>query len=545
MHIRGNSARAMHIPDEAICYTPSERYQRLNQPAIRVMMERAVAAAQNSTPITSPSSQQLGIMLGSPDQPQHLPKPGDILGQRYRLTHRLGVGGYSTVFAADDLLDGGSLAVKILKTQSVHNDPSALGRMRQEAELIKGIEHPNILRIYAFERHGPFAFLVMEKLHGASLAHIIHEQGPAPTERVLAMTRQMLSALHAAHTRRVLHRDIKPENILMCPTHGPEREIAKLVDFGLAKSFGEQNFDDDLEITLVKTKAGGFMGTPRYTSPEQAVGDPVGPYTDLFSLGLVISEWLSGTIRLKGDTHAELMRYLVGPQPLDVSDCPRAWQPWLAQLLDKEPKRRFSSARQAMDALEHILKHGAAPGGIQTESIDAYDLAASGYFADALQVDGPISFLDSDAPLELDLERVAKTTPVKQVTSPHMAALPAHLLGSTPQPQPPGPPQHTPAPRPGMLEQQSNPQLNVPQAFQGTNPELQVPQAFHQTNPELRTPFQNPPGADSTGLIEPANFAPPAREEQGMSIGTIIIAGILSCLIVLSLVLAILVITGS
>lgn len=479
-------------------------------------------------------------MLGSPDQPQHLPKPGDLLGQRYRLTHRLGVGGYSTVFAADDLLDGGSIAVKILKTQSVHNDPSALGRMRQEAELIKGIEHPNILKIYAFERHGPFAFLVMEKLHGSSLARIIHEQGPAPTERVLAMTRQMLGALHAAHSHRVLHRDIKPENILMCPTHGPEREVAKLVDFGLAKSFGEQDFDDDLEVTLVKTKVGGFMGTPRYTSPEQAVGDPVGPYTDLFSLGLVISEWLSGTIRLKGDTHAELMRYLVGPQPLDVSDCPRAWQPWLAQVLSKDPKRRYASAQQALEALEYSLEHGGAPGGIQTEDFDAYDLAASGYFADALQIDGPISFLDSNAPLELDLERVAKTTPVKQVTSPHMAALPAHLLGEQALP-----PQHTPPPRPGVLEQQSNPQLNVPQAFQGTNPELQVPQAFHQTNPELRTPFHDTSSPDNAGIIEPENFAPPARGDAGMSIGTIIIAGILSCLIVLSLVLAILVITGN
>ncbi len=353
-------------------------------------------------------------------------QPGDVLAQRYRLTRPLGAGGYSTVFAATDLTTQQEIAVKILKTGGGNNDPSALPRLRQEANLLQSIDHPNILKIYNFEQYQDLAYVTMENVPGISLAHIIYREGPAESERVLPIVKQLLSALHATHVQRILHRDIKPENILISP--GPP-ETCKIVDFGLAKAYMEEDLEpNNLQVTLVKTKAGGFLGTPRYTPPEQALGDPIGPYTDLFSLGLVIAEWLTGEVRLKGDTHAELMRNLVGPTPVDVSDCPRAWQKWLSMILCKDPTQRFRDAQQALTSL--IDEVEAELFGRRAEDL-AMDIP-DGFF----QSSNTGSFLDEDGPLELDLERVEQTRPAPPAVHPGFG--PPHVQQ--------GPPHHSAPP---------------------------------------------------------------------------------------------------
>lgn len=381
---------------------------------------------------TSPQDAQAEVKL----------KPGDVLAQRYELIQQIGSGGYSTVFAATDRHSGNQLAIKILKTGGGNNDPSALARLRQEANLLQTIDHPHVLKIFAFERYQDLAYVTMEHIPGISLAHIIYRQGAAPSERVLPIVKQLLAALHAVHSQQILHRDIKPENILISP--GPP-ESCKLVDFGLSKAYVETNLAaDKLKVTLVKTKAGGFLGTPRYTPPEQALGDEVGPYTDLFSLGLVIAEWLTGEVRLKGDTHTELMRNLVGPHTIDVSDCPRAWQKWLAMILAKDPARRFRSAQQALTALVSEVEAEIFDKRAEEFAMDVPD----GFFPSSES--STTSFLEEDGPLELDLERVQQ----HEAQKPTPFAPPAHDTFPAAAPlgaQPPVTPQSPFAPPPASL----------------------------------------------------------------------------------------------
>jgi|GEM_PF-4639092 serine/threonine protein kinase len=432
----------------------------------------------------------------SPNIPALRMRPGDTLAKRYKLTRKLGAGGYSTVFAATDAQEQRDVAIKILKTDGAHNDPSALGRLRQEALLLRSIRHPNVLRIFDFERHGDIAFLVMEMLDGHSLARIIATEGPAPSERVLPVVKQLLSALNAAHQNKILHRDIKPENILLCAP-GPKskqglREVAKLVDFGLAKSYApwdDETDKEELQITLVKTKAGGFLGTPRYTPPEQAVGDPVGPYTDLFSLGLVIAEWLTGELRLKGDTHAELMRNLVGPDPVYVGDCPQAWRGWLRRMLDKNPENRIQNASQAMNQLQEMVV--AELNGNRRAGELAFDSEQES-FVDAfiMHEDGPTSFLDEDGPLELDLDKLAETQRPKTVSSPEMWA-----LANTALPDEMTPPMTNMPPLPGQEGQAFG---GAPPQFQGTDASAMAPPPQHGRPPNM-PPMRATPLQGATG----------------------------------------------
>lgn len=400
-------------------------------------------------------------------------QPGDVLAQRYQLTHALGAGGYSTVFAAIDLSTQREIAVKVLKTGGGNNDPSALPRLRQEASLLKSIHHPNILEIFDFERYQDLAYVTMENVPGISLAHIIHREGPAESERVLPIVKQLLSALHATHIQRVLHRDIKPENILISP--GPP-ESCKIVDFGLAKSYVDEDLEhSNLKITLVKTKAGGFLGTPRYTPPEQALGDPIGPYTDLFSLGLVVAEWLTGEVRLQGETHAELMRNLVGPEPVEISDCPRAWHNWLTMILCKDPTQRFQDAQQALSSLIDEVEGELFGRRAEEFAMDIPD----GFF----QSSSANSFLDEDGPLELDMERVEQT---RQPPSQPSFAPPTHA------------PHHTPTTNFGPPGQGAPPHV-APPHFAQAPPMPGAPNAFRtQMNDPLNQTISSPHGFQPT-----------------------------------------------
>ena len=362
--------------------------------------------------------------------PPHTLQVGDTLLGRYTLMRPLGAGGYSTVFAAHDAKTQAHVAIKILKVEGDHQDPSALGRLRQEAMLLRQLSHPNILRIFDFFPLPHGAFLSMELLQGRNLAQLLYDDGPAHSERALPLIKQLLSALETAHTHKILHRDLKPENILICPS--PQGNYAKLVDFGLAKNYAAQGLEpNEFGLTMVKTRAGGFLGTPRYAAPEQAVGDAVGPYTDLFSLGLVIAEWLTGAYRLKGDTHAELLRGLVSGEPVDLMDCPDAWRAWLRRILDKDPASRYQTATEALEELATKVEP-AIFGARHTGDFVFHEATKSYVWGLDAEAPDAASFLDHDDPLELDLEGVEATqfTPHTQPTPP---AEPTVTMGFVPQ----------------------------------------------------------------------------------------------------------------
>lgn len=345
-------------------------------------------------------------------------QPGDTLVDRYQLTHQLGAGGYSQVFAADDLDTGAALAIKILHRDAQQHDPSAMGRMQQEGQILSKLDHPNIVTVYDFQRTDEGMFLVMEKLLGRNIAQSIELEGPFSGDRVYPLAKQLLDALDCAHDAHILHRDIKPQNIILCLDQAAQGGlVAKLVDFGLAKGLDRSGPQEIDAITMVQTKTEGFMGTPRYTPPEQALGDTLSPATDLFALGLVIAEWLTGRVRIKGDRHVDIMTNLVSAEPVDVSDCPRTWRTWLAKMLQKDPLLRYQSAQQASDALDQALLHQPNEGSREL----VFNPTTGEFMAEgqaAAQATG--EFLEHDEPLELDLpsEPIAPRPPPPAVFEP-------------------------------------------------------------------------------------------------------------------------------
>jgi len=275
-------------------------------------------------------------------------QPGDVISDRYEIAERLGRGAFGEVHAALDPETDRRVALKILQTGSVERDPKAVARMRQEAEILRALDHPNLVQVYDLGSVDGREYLVMELLEGRALDELIEQGERATPERLRPVAAQILSALDAMHAREVQHRDIKPENIVLLDRDGAG-EIVKLVDFGIAKA---QDFlDGDHEFTLVQTQEDEFVGTPRYAAPEQAVGDPVGPSADLFSFGLVAAEWLTGAPRIEHSDERGALSILIKPEPIDVADCPADWQPWLVRMIAKKPEERYGSAAEALHEL--------------------------------------------------------------------------------------------------------------------------------------------------------------------------------------------------
>ncbi len=294
-------------------------------------------------------------------------QPGTIINDRYVIGSRIGSGGYGDVLAATDRSTDREVALKILHSQAAENDPRAVVRMRQEAEILRAIDHPNIVEIFEVGSFEGGQFLVMEHIHGIGLDELFLRDGAMESSRVLNLIRQLLDALHAAHQSEILHRDLKPENILVTEADD-SAETIKLVDFGVAKAGVILNANDSDEgITLVKTRVGTFVGTPRYAAPEMVVGDPCGPPADLFCVGLIAYEALAGEHLLQGTTHRDFMNELVFPRPFDLGAIDEKWHPWLGAILEKSPDRRTQTARQALEELESLFPAFAAD--ITTEDL--------------------------------------------------------------------------------------------------------------------------------------------------------------------------------
>lgn len=277
--------------------------------------------------------------------------PGDTLAGRYDIEARIAEGGFGEIFAAHDRQGDRRVALKVLRKDAGARDPAAIARMRQEAEILRAINHPNIVEMYDVGEATWGDYFVMEYLDGRSVEQMIDDDGPIDPGRAELLVKQLLSALAAAHRTQVMHRDIKPENIIVLPPDDDlPNERAKLVDFGIAKAQELLHDDPDEGVTLVNTRAGGFVGTPRYCSPEMAVGDPVDASSDLFSLGLVLGEWFTGEPVIDASTQGRVLAELVKPEPFDVSAYPERWQTWLSRLIAKDPSRRFESAEEALKA---------------------------------------------------------------------------------------------------------------------------------------------------------------------------------------------------
>src|SRR6059058_92195 len=255
---------------------------------------------------------------------------------RYRIMRKLGTGGMANVYLAEDQELGRRVAIKILNERHAGDD-QFIERFRREAKNAAGLSHPNIVSIYdRGEAEGTY-YISMEYLEGRSLKELILARGPAPIPVAIDYARQVLAALRVAHRQGLVHRDIKPHNVLV---DGEGR--LKVTDFGIARAGPSQ-----------MTEEGSIIGTAQYLSPEQAQGAPVTPSSDLYSVGIVLYELLTGTVPFGGETPVELAMKHLSKTPDPPSklrpEVPRDLDFVVMRALAKAPSERYQSADE-MDA---------------------------------------------------------------------------------------------------------------------------------------------------------------------------------------------------
>jgi beta-lactam-binding protein with PASTA domain/predicted Ser/Thr protein kinase len=295
-----------------------------------------------------------------------------VFNGRYELHRRLARGGMAEVFLARDQLLDRPVAVKVLFPEFAA-DPSFVERFRREAQSAANLNHPNIVSVYDWGQEAGTYFIVMEYVDGRSLATILGTEGPLHPQRAAEVTSDIAAALGFAHRNGVIHRDVKPGNVLISP-----QGQVKVADFGIARAMGagtEENL----------TQAGSVMGTATYFSPEQAQGKPLDPRSDLYSLGVVLYEALTGRPPFSGDSPVAIAYKHVQEQPtpprqLNV-DVPGDLDAIDMKLLAKNPGNRYASAedlradllrfREGQPVLAGAM--GATQAVAATRVVPAYD----------------------------------------------------------------------------------------------------------------------------------------------------------------------------
>jgi eukaryotic-like serine/threonine-protein kinase len=264
---------------------------------------------------------------------------------RYRILRKLGSGGMANVYLAEDQELGRRVAIKILNDRHA-NDDQFIERFRREAKNAAGLSHPNIVSIYdRGEAEGTY-YIAMEFLDGRSLKELIVSRGPAPVSVAIDYARQILAALRFAHRNGIVHRDIKPHNVLV---DGEGR--LKVTDFGIARAGASQ-----------MTEAGSIIGTAQYLSPEQAKGSPVDQTSDLYSVGVVLYELLTGVVPFTGDTPVEIaMKHLSAipdPPSSHRAEIPRELDKVVMRALAKDPHERYQTAEEMDGDLARVSRGG-------------------------------------------------------------------------------------------------------------------------------------------------------------------------------------------
>src|SRR5688500_12380441 len=256
-----------------------------------------------------------------------------VFNDRYEVLRRIARGGMAEVFLARDLLLDRPVALKVLFREFAV-DPSFVERFRREAQSAAGLSHPNIVGVYDSGESSGTYFIVMEYIEGRSLAQIIRDDGPLSPDRAADVATDVAAALGFAHRGGVVHRDVKPGNVLISPTGQ-----VKVTDFGIARAVSTQ---ENL------TQTGTVMGTATYFSPEQARGEPVDPRSDVYSLGIVLYEMLTGKPPFAGDSpvavaYKHVQETPVPPRELDPS-LPSSLEAVTLKALAKNPANRYASA---------------------------------------------------------------------------------------------------------------------------------------------------------------------------------------------------------
>ena len=271
---------------------------------------------------------------------------GTVLSDRYELVELLGVGGMGLVYRAHDHRLDLDVAVKVLNPERAA-DRETLQRFERELVLARQVSHGNVVRIHDIGQDGDVHYLTMDLVQGESLKEIIERRGPLPVDETVAIAVDLAEALAAAHDQEVVHRDLKPANVLV-----DARGRAHITDFGVARSLTKPGL----------TRTGNVLGTPHYLSPEQALGEQVDGRADIFALGLLVFEMLSGRLPFSGESFEELLAQRVSGRARSLSSMEIEAPAWLQAVIDRclarDPDDRYASAREL---LEDLRKHRASP----------------------------------------------------------------------------------------------------------------------------------------------------------------------------------------
>src|SRR3954453_12500536 len=269
-------------------------------------------------------------------------RPPRVIGGRYELQEMIGAGGAARVYRARDGVLDRIVAVKLLR-EEYGADQEFVGRFYREARAVASLSHPNIVDIYDYGAHDGTYFIAMQYIEGTDLKSILRREGRLAPARAIGMVDGALRALGAAHERGIIHRDVKPQNLLVRASDG----LVKLTDFGVARAIG---------ATQV-TAAGTTFGTAHYMAPEQSAGGAIGPATDLYAVGVVLFEALTGRLPFNGDTPLQIALQHQQAPPSSVTELAPNVPPALAQVVEralaKDPLARFANAeamRQALNA---------------------------------------------------------------------------------------------------------------------------------------------------------------------------------------------------
>ena len=337
---------------------------------------------------------------------------GKTVDRRYRISEVIGQGGMGIVYRAEHQMLQREVALKVVR-RDVVQDETAVKRFLTEARAIAALKNAHTVTIYdsGVTEDGAL-YYTMELLTGQPLSRLLRREGAVGCRRAADLIGQVCESLAEAHAMGILHRDIKPDNIFLVREKG--KEFAKLVDFGIAKVLGDSS-DGPM------TRTGMLVGTPRYLSPEQVGGEPVGPTTDLYALAVVLYELLTGTPPFSGETPAQIMMMHAQETPEPILErnpgakIPGALDKFIRSALEKDPRKRFQTAHEFRQALTAaVVDAGTDLAEVAPSGVDSYAAAVVG--TANTEIDVAQQVLDGNS--GNDETMAAPGIPERTVTSP-------------------------------------------------------------------------------------------------------------------------------
>jgi eukaryotic-like serine/threonine-protein kinase len=289
---------------------------------------------------------------GAPLKPKSGGDPmiGRVIADRYLILARLGEGGMGRVYAAEHVKMNRQCAIKVMNP-SLMNDAESTARFAREASNAARILHPNVAAVFDFGESDRTVYLVMEYVDGEPLSDILAREGALQPRRAIDIARQIADGLSAAHELGLIHRDLKPDNVIVTRKRDG-KEIAKVVDFGIAKAVSDSPQD-------ALTRSGLVIGTPEFMSPEQLLGDPVDQRTDIYALGCMLYQMLSGAKPFDADSREQMIRRRLHEPPPHIREIvpsiPKRVDTLIAHMLARSTADRLASAAEVSTSLDPAL----------------------------------------------------------------------------------------------------------------------------------------------------------------------------------------------